>query len=138
MPKPGRNHIYDAVIRRMVAQSLEAQEQRFAQERGADTEEQLIAYLRECAARLEHTPWPREIPGGETIRKRFATWEAALEKAGLPAPAGADRVMGFSRVQEEVARQKLAYGQKKAAKREKALERLRAQAEKRQAVPQNM
>ena len=49
MPHPGRNNIYEAAIKRMVTQSLEAQEQEFAQHRGTDSDEQLLAYLRYCA-----------------------------------------------------------------------------------------
>ena len=44
MPYPGRNNIYDATIKRMVNEALDAQEQEFAQNRGGDSDEQLLAY----------------------------------------------------------------------------------------------
>ena len=42
MPYPGRNNIYEATIKRMVNEALEAQEQEFARNRGNDSDEQLI------------------------------------------------------------------------------------------------
>ena len=120
MPHPGRNNIYDATIRRMVKEALDAQEQEFARSRGNDSDEQLLAYLRFCAKHLGHTPWPREIVGGALIEQRFGSWETARMKAELPKPATADKVTGFSRYAEETERQKLVYRKKKAAKRQKS------------------
>ena len=117
MPNPGRNNIDEAVIRRMVTEALEAQEQEFFQTRGADSDGQLVAYLRACAVALGHTPWPREIIGGRTLLERFGTWEAALEKAKLPKPQAPDKLTQFARYQAEVERQREAYREKKAAKK---------------------
>ena len=61
MPYPGRNNIYEATIKRMVNEALDAQEQEFAKNRGGDSDEQLLAYLQFCAELLGHTPWSREI-----------------------------------------------------------------------------
>ena len=130
MPNPSRNDIYDAVIRRMVTESLQAQEEQFAFEHGNDTDEQLAAYLRECAEQLGHSPWPREIIGGETICKRFGSWDCALRKAKLPNTVTANKPTQFLRYQNEVAQQKLLYRQKKAMKRERAQQRLKEQREK--------
>ena len=131
MAHPGRNNIYEATIKRMVTQALEAQEQAFGQEHGSDTEEQLVAYLQDCALRLGHTPWPREIAGGGMIEERFGTWRNALAKAKLPAPNTPDLYQSFARVQEETERQKALYRKKKAAKKERHQQRLKAQKEKR-------
>ena len=49
MGYPGRQNIYDAIIRRMVQEALELQEQQFRQEHGSDPDEQLLSYLRSCA-----------------------------------------------------------------------------------------
>lgn len=130
MPHPGRNNIYEATIKRMVTQALEAQEQEFASSRGSDSDEQLLAYLCYCASILGHTPWPREIVGGSLIERRFGTWQDALNKAKLPLPSTPDKVTGFARYQEETERQKVLYRQKKAAKKLKAQQRLKAQKEK--------
>ena len=126
----GRSNIYEAAIKRMVTQALQAQEQRFYEVHAADTEEQLLTYLCRCAAALGHTPWPREIVGGVWIEQRFGTWQAALRKAKLPLPSTPDSPSTFVRIREERARQEIAYRQKKAEKKQRAQQRLRAQKEK--------
>lgn len=129
MPHPGRNNIYEATIKRMVTQALEAQEQEFVSHRGSDSNEQLLSYLRDCAALLHHTPWPREIVGGSMIAQRFGTWHNALQEAQLPWPRTPDKVTSFARYQAETERQKVLYRQKKAAKKLRAQQRLKTQKE---------
>jgi len=119
MPYPGRNNIYEATIKRMVNEALEAQEQEFAKNRGSDSDEQLLAYLQFCTQLLGHTPWPREIVGGSLIEDRFGTWQTALIKAKLPKPSTPDKTSGFARYQEQTQRQKQLYREKKAAKKQK-------------------
>lgn len=130
MPHPGRNNIYDATIKRMVKEALDAQEQEFAALRGEDSDEQLLEYLRYCASVLNHTPWPREIVGGGLIEQRFGSWPNALLKAKLPMPKTSDKVSGFARYQEEIERQKVLYREKKAEKKQRAQQRQKAQKEK--------
>ena len=133
MPHPGRNNIYDTAIRRMVNEAIEAQEQEFAQNRGGDSDEQLLCYLQFCAKLLGHTPWPREIVGGSLIVQRFGSWGNALMKANLPKPSIPDKLTSFIRYQEEVERQKILYRKKKAAKKQLAQQR-RIDQEKRKSV----
>ena len=105
MPYPGRSNIYEAPFKRMVNEALEAQEQEFAQNRGSDSDEQLLAYLQFCTQLLGHTPWPREIVGGSLIEKRFGTWQTAIVKAKLPMPTTPDKLVVFARYHEEEVRQ---------------------------------
>ena len=130
MPHPGRNNIYEATIKRMVNEALEAQEQEFACNRGNDSDEQLLGYLCFYASLLGHTPWPREIVGGSMIEARFGSWETALANAKLPMPTMPNKLTGFTRYIEETERQKIVYREKKAAKKQKAQQRLKAQKEK--------
>jgi hypothetical protein len=130
MPYPGRNNIYEATIKRMVNEALDAQEQEFAQNRGGGSDEQLLAYLQFCAELLGHTPWSREIIGGRLIENRFGSWEEALVKAKLPKPTTQDKLTGFARYIEETERQKVVYRQKKAAKKQKNQQRQKIQKEK--------
>ena len=130
MPHPGRNNIYEATIKRMVNEALEAQEQEFSQNRGSDSDEQLLAYLQFCTQLLGHTPWPREIVGGSMIEARFGSWETALANAKLPLPTTPNKLTGFTRYTEETERQKIVYREKKVAKKQKAQQRLKAQKEK--------
>ena len=133
MPHPGRNNIYEATIKRMVNEALEAQEQEFACNRGNDSDEQLLGYLCFCASLLGHAPWPREIVGGSMIEARFGSWETALANAKLPMPTTPNKLTGFTRYVEETERQKIVYREKKAAKKQKAQQRLKAQKEKQKA-----
>ena len=117
MGYPGRQNIYDAIIRRMVQEALELQEQQFRLEHESDTGEQLLTYLRSCAVKLNHTPWPEEILGGTVIQARFGSWERALTLARLPEPKLPNHIRSFARVRAEEERQKEIYRQKKAEKK---------------------
>ena len=117
MAYPGRQNIYEATIRRMVQEALEQQEQDFRQQHAQDSDEQLLAYLRDWAIRKQHTPWPGEIVGGKYIQERFGAWNRALLLARLPAPKTANQSKSFARVQEELEKQKEIYKQRKAEKK---------------------
>ena len=65
----------------MVNEALFKQEKAFVEEHGADSDEQLLAYVRACAKRLGHTPWPREIAGDSFLLHRFTVWSNVLKKA---------------------------------------------------------
>lgn len=53
-----------------------------------DTDEQLLAYLRQCAEALGHSPVKAEVEGGGYLAKRFINWSLALHLAELPLPQG--------------------------------------------------
>ena len=130
MTYPGRQNIYNATIRRMVQQALEQQEQEFRQQHSADTDKDLLLYLRACAAQLHHTPWPGEIVGGSMILERMGSWERAVLLAKLQPPYGANQQKYFARVQEETERQKEVYRKKKAEKKILAQQRIAQQGTK--------
>ena len=131
MAYPGRQNIYNAAIRKMVQKALEQQEQVFRQQHEADTDEQLLLYLRGWAARLQHTPWPGEIVGGRMIQERFGSWSRALELARLPAPRTENQGKFFARVQQETETQKEIYKKRKAEKKVQAnRKRLQQEAKK--------
>ena len=65
--RPNRNAIYNAVINRMVRESLEQKEEDFAIVHAQDSDAELLIYLRRCAAELKHSPWPKEIVGMEVL-----------------------------------------------------------------------
>lgn len=123
MPYPGRNNIYQATIRRMVAQELDRQEACFAAAHGADSEEALLCYLAEQARKLGHSPWPREIVGGTWLEQHFGSWQEALGRAGLPWPETPDRLTGFARYQQLLEQQKQLYRRRKAEKQQRAREK---------------
>lgn len=131
MAYPGRQNIYEATIRRMVQESLEQQEQAFRLRHEADTDEQLLAYLRSWAIRYNHTPWPGEILGGSYIQERFGSWNRALSLARLSTPQGSNQSRTFARVREEEEKQKEVYRQRKAEKKAQAARKRIQQASKR-------
>lgn len=129
MPTPSRNDIYEAVIRKMVNQALEAQENTFEQDHALDTDEDLLDYLRMRAADLGYSPRYKEIIGWNFIEQRFGSWSTALQKAGL-SPAARCPVTKLPRIMEETEKQKELYRQKKAEKKLKNRQRLEAQERK--------
>lgn len=131
----GRNHIYEATIRRMVSEALAAEDEAFRMEHSQDLDGELLAYLRQCSAELGHTPWPREIPGGALIERRFDTWENALTLAELPMPTGPDRLHSFARFRQEHETQQARYRQRKAEKKRLAEERLARRMERKSVDP---
>lgn len=72
--------------RQAEAEALAERDRAWAAEHENDTDDQLLDYLRQCAAELGHTPARREVPGGAYIGARFGNWAVALSMAGLPMP----------------------------------------------------
>lgn len=60
----------------------------WGEEHRADTEEQILAYVRSCAEELGYSPFCREVLGGEYIAERLVCWPVVLELAGLPMAQG--------------------------------------------------
>lgn len=58
----------------------------WAAEHAQDTDEQILAYVRECAAELGHTPRMKDVLGGEFIRKWIGSWALICTLAELPLP----------------------------------------------------
>ena len=123
MSKPSRNQIYEAVIHRMVVQSLAEEEKKFGEEHSPDSDEMLLDYLKQSAKQLQHTPWPKEIVGWQLILERFGTWQEAVQKAGLPPMSTPNTPTKFQlyRLEEEIQKQK--HRAKRAEKKAKSLQR---------------
>ena len=116
MPRPSRNEIYESVIRKMVMQALEEQEQQFTRDHAFDSDEQLLDYIREYAFAFHYAPRYKEIIGWKLITERFGSWGIAIEKAGLHLSSSCP-VERLPRIQEEVRKQKELYRQRKAEKK---------------------
>ena len=133
MGYPGRQNIYEATIRRMVTQALEAQEHQFRQEHGQDTDEELLELIRDWAALHGYTPWPLEMTGGSFLTERFGSWERLVRLAGLTPPTHPNWPQSFRRIKEETRQQMELYRRKKAEKKKLAQKRIAEQAGKRKA-----
>lgn len=129
MGKPNRNDIYEAVIRRMVRQVLDEQELNFTRDHAVDSDQQLIAYIRQQAEFLHYTPRYQEIIGWKLISERFGSWQEAVDRAGLQITSNCP-VSKLPRIVQETERQKEAYRQKKAEKKLRAQQRIKQQNEK--------
>ena len=122
MPRPTRNEIYEAVIRKMVTQALEDQELEFTRDHAFDTDEQLLDYIRKYAEIFHYAPRYKEIIGWQLMEQRFGSWEEALRRADLRICTSC-AVNKLPRIQQEVERQKAIYRQKKAEKKERSSQR---------------
>ena len=120
----------------MVEEALQEKEACFVSEHASDTDAQLAAYLRECAAGLGHTPHAKEIVGWQYILARFGTWEKALYMARLPHPSTPKTPSKFQLVLDEYENQQKIYRQKKADKKQKHQQRMQKQAEQRRLYAQ--
>ena len=58
----------------------------WAAEHAQDTDEQILDYVRACAAELGQTPRMKEVVGGEFIRKWIGSWALVCTLAELPLP----------------------------------------------------
>ena len=65
-------------------EALHERNKQFALDHAKDTNEQLIAYVQQCAEDLGHTPHMTEVIGGPYIMFRFDGWAKMLQEAGLP------------------------------------------------------
>jgi hypothetical protein len=74
MPRPTRNEIYEAVIRKMVTQALEDQELEFTRDHAFDTDEQLLDYIRKYAEIFRYAPRYKEI-----IVRCFSLYRATIK-----------------------------------------------------------
>ncbi len=70
----------------MECEELAERDREWAAEHEADTDDELLDYLRQCAAELGHTPARREVLGSTYIGERFGNWAVALTVAGLRLP----------------------------------------------------
>ena len=66
---------------------LQEKQETFEKEHQTDTEEQLLDYVRQEAAKLRYTPNPGDLIGGPYIYKRFGNWDRVVALCGLPKPA---------------------------------------------------
>ena len=130
MPAPSRNEIYEAVIRKMVTQALEEQENAFEQAHEQDSDESLFLYLQEHTKVLGYAPRYKEIIGWRLLEQRFGGWNEALQRAGLT-PSQRCPVTKLPRIIAETEKQQELYRQKKAEKKLKNKQRMEAQAKKR-------
>ena len=108
-----RNDWYEKKLDQRVRTSLLKKDDRFAQEHKNDTNDQLLAYLRDFAKELGHTPNVCEIIGGKFIEKRFGDWNRAVLLAGLSWPRKAPPMQSRLIYKQEKVRQSRLFTQER-------------------------
>ena len=106
-PNQGNRVNPDQILKRQLERRTAAAlklHKAFAQERRGASREELIAYVRQCAEKLGHTPYPVEVAGSPFIAGCFGGgWSHVLRAAGLPplpeyiGTVGADRGAEYRR-----------------------------------------
>lgn len=86
-----QNWVNQKVADRTV-ESLQRMNEAFPVDHAEDTNEQLIAYLKQMATEIGYSPYEEEVIGGEYISKRFGGWAKALWAADLPLPRTATKL----------------------------------------------
>ncbi len=107
---------YDALMERRTREALRLRAREFEREHWCDSDAELLETIRERATELGYVPFAAEHPGAALILKRFGTWGKALHLAGLPRPAGADRLKYTRLYREEYRRQQKLHRSEKAEK----------------------
>ena len=98
----------------------------FAKEHKSDTDEELLDYLRQTAAKLGYTPNAGEIIGGEYIAARLGSWNAAVQASGLKMPGKPREFKARPIYKEEFKRQAVLFKKERLAKKEEKKEMLQA------------
>ena len=80
---------------------IQQRELRFAAMHGDDTDEELLAYIREIAGELGHMPNKTEVLGYQYIKKRLGPWPRVLERANLKKPPKNKKTMKQKRREVE-------------------------------------
>lgn len=114
----------DNMARKRADNALAKKELLFAQQHADDSDEQLLAYLRQCAERLGHSPNISEVIGGGYIAERFGSWSTAIRMAGLQMPGLPPKPEKRKIFREEVENQKrLFLAEKRAARETRAVQK---------------
>ena len=85
--------------------ALKLQDELFAVDHAKDTDDQLIAYVKQCARELGHAPCQNEVIGGKFLSARFGCWINLIKAAGLPVPRIAPKPGRRKIYQDEYKRQ---------------------------------
>lgn len=97
--------------KKLAKEAMQRREQRFVRRYANAADDELLAYLRQCADELGFAPSAGDVLGAQLIKQRFGSWVAVLQKAGLDAAARKEHSDVPQIFEREVQRQ-LAYHQK--------------------------
>lgn len=91
--------------KKLAKEAMQRRERRFMKKYGKAADDELLAYLRQCAEELGFTPNFGDVLGAQFIQKRLGAWPRVLARAGLePAPHN-ERRDGPGLFEREVQRQ---------------------------------
>ena len=108
---------------------LQKKQETFEKEHQTDTEEQLLDYVRQEAAKLRYTPNPGDLIGGPYIYKRFGNWDRVVDLCGLPKPGKMPPMKSRTIYKEEYKRQLELFRQERRAQQKTRSEAVQARKE---------
>ncbi|MBR6574482.1 MAG: hypothetical protein IKK61_05770 [Clostridia bacterium] len=112
-----------------VKAALRQKQEAFVEEHQEDTEEQLLDYVRQEAAKLRYTPNPGDLVGGPYIYKRFGNWDRVVDLCGLPKPGKLPPLKSRTIYKEEYQRQLEQFRQERRSEQETRAEAVQARKE---------
>ena len=121
-------HWYDTTMDRRTREELRRRTEEFEQAHENDSDEALLALIRERAQELGYVPFAVDCLAGRLVGRRFGAWIRAVKLAGLPSPTGAYHLEDTRLYREEYKRQQKLHRAERAEK----MARRRAAAEQRQ------
>lgn len=120
---------YEKTMDKRTRAALKEKEEAFIKEHADDSDNQLLAVIRNRAGELGHSPRAVEVIGAGLICERFGSWAAALTKAGLGFPTGAIRLRDSKLYRQEYVRQQELYRAEKDARKERESKKLEGKEE---------
>ena len=116
------SNFHEEIINIRVSKALSKKEELFAQEHKKDSDHQLLQYIKQQAGLLGHAPRRQEIVGWSYIESRFNGWNAAIRKSGLEPHYDTDDPSHYALVKEEYALQEKLFRDRKAEKKQRAIQ----------------
>ena len=97
--------------KKLAKEAMQRRERRFMRRYANATNDELVAYLRQCAKELGFAPNAGDCLGVQLIKQRLGPWPAALQKAGLQVSTLKER-NGTPPIFEREVQRQLMYHQK--------------------------
>ena len=108
---------YETMLDARTQSALRERQAAFAAEHRQDSEEELLALMRERAGAVKGMLHSAEFLGRDLVIERYGSWERGLIAAGLPVPKGGKKLRFTELYREEYARQQKLHRIERAAKK---------------------
>lgn len=127
------NNYHVQLLSKRASRALDAREAAFKEAHAESPDLELVAYVRDKAAELGHSPREGEIEGWRYLKERFGNWNNLLRRAGLRPCKTVEPSGKYTLFKEEFDRQVVLYKEHKKYLKQRSKERQIEQAEKKKA-----